>query len=186
MAGLRPMPVRASHGNRRRTVVNRRRHSYSCTMKAEAEADAGGEPLPQPPDAGVDGRKLRAAAQAVLDRLSQDLLGAPGVERDRMFGSVGLKVNGKFFAFVGREGRLILKLPPQQAADLVAAVHAHPVSIGRRRTREWVGLPMPVPPADTAEWERALADAHRYVAAITAPGTAGKTSSEESVERDPE
>lgn len=152
----------------------------------KAEADAGGEPLPQPPDAGVDGRKLRAAAQAVLDHLSQDLLGAPGVERDRMFGSDGLKVNGKFFAFVGREGRLILKLPPQQAADLVAAGHAHPVSIGRRRTREWVGLPMPDPPRDTAEWDRALADAHRYVAAITAPGTADKTSSEESIERDPE
>jgi hypothetical protein len=140
-----------------------------------SEADAAGEPSPQPPhadeapDAGVDGRKLRAAAQAVLDRLSGDYLGRPGVERDRMFGSEGLKVNGKFFAFVGREGRLILKLPARQAADLVAAGKAHPVTIGRRTTREWVGLPLPETPGDTAEWERALADAHGYVAAVTAP-----------------
>lgn len=147
-------------------VVSPRRHSYSWTMNGET--DAGGELSHQPPDAGVGGRRLRAEAQAVLDRLSTDYLGRPGVEPDRMFGSAGLKVNGRFFAFIGREGRLILKLPARQAADLVAAGKAHPVSIGRRTTREWVGLPMPDPPADTTEWERALADAHRYVAAVTA------------------
>jgi hypothetical protein len=119
--------------------------------------------------AGANGRRLRAAAQAVLDRLSGDYIVRPGVERDRMFGSDGLKVNGKFFAFIGREGRLILKLPARQAADLVAAGKAEPVTIGSRKTREWVGLPLPGAPGDTTEWKRALADAHSYVAAVTAP-----------------
>ena len=131
----------------------------------KTETESGGEP----PDAGANRRQLRAAAQAVLDRLSGDYIVRPGVERDRMFGSDGLKVNGKFFAFIGREGRLILKLPASQAADLVAAGKAEPVTIGSRKTREWVGLPMPGAPGDTAEWKRALADAHSYVAAVTAP-----------------
>ena len=130
-----------------------------------AETDSGGEP----PDDGANGRQLRAAAQAILDRLSGDYIDRPGVERDRMFGSDGLKVNGKFFAFIGREGRLILKLPASQAADLVATGKAEPVTIGGRKTREWVGLPMPGAPGDPAEWKRALADAHSYVAAVTAP-----------------
>lgn len=130
-----------------------------------AEADSRGEPAGD----GANGRQLRAAAQAVLDLLSGDHIVRPGVERDRMFGSDGLKVNGKFFAFIGREGRLILKLPAGQAADLVAAGKAEPVTIGSRKTREWVGLPMPGTPGDTAEWKRALADAHSYVAAVTAP-----------------
>jgi hypothetical protein len=129
------------------------------------ETESGGEP----PDAGANRRQLRAAAQAVLDRLSGDYIVRSGVERDRMFGSDGLKVNGKFFAFIGREGRLILKLPASQAADLVAAGKAEPVTIGSRKTREWVGLPMPGAPGDTAEWKRALGDAHSYVAAVTAP-----------------
>ena len=130
-----------------------------------AETESGGEP----PDAGANRRQLRAAAQAVLDQLSGDYIVRPGVESDKMFGSDGLKVNGKFFAFIGREGRLILKLPASQAADLVATGKAEPVTIGSRTTREWVGLPMPGTPGDPAEWKRALADAHRYVAAVTAP-----------------
>jgi hypothetical protein len=139
----------------------------------------GGEPSPQPSATDIDGRqKLRAAAQALLDRVSEDCLGRSGVERERMFGSEGLKVNGKFFAFIGREGRLILKLPARQAADLVAAGLAHPVAIGRRTTREWVGLPMPDPPGDTTEWQRVLADAHRHVAAVTAAGVPDKTTTE--------
>jgi len=80
----------------------------------------------------------RAAAQQLFDSLAQDLLELPDVEYARMFASEGLKVNGKFFAFPGAEGRLILKLP------------------------------LPLPASGSGEWPRLMADAHHFVEALTA------------------
>jgi hypothetical protein len=107
----------------------------------------------------------RAAAQKLFDSLAQDFLDLPGVGYARMFASNGLKVNGKFFAFPGNEGRLILKLPEAQANALVADELAEPVELGKRVMREWVGVPLPS--SGSGEWPRLMADAHRFVEALT-------------------
>ncbi|MGI8887449.1 MAG: hypothetical protein ACR2GB_00510 [Nocardioidaceae bacterium] len=59
------------------------------------------------PDAMLDATKRRCRRAASQDRfniLTTDYAGRPGVSRGRMFGSDGLRVNGKFFAFIGGEG----------------------------------------------------------------------------------
>jgi len=71
-----------------------------------------------------------------------------------------LLANGKFFAFVGRAGDLVLKLPEAQATALVEAGKASAVHAGRNATREWVSVPMPSG-RRADRWRELLADAYR-------------------------
>lgn len=117
-------------------------------------------------------RQCRRAAQQVFDELAVDYLGWPAVSRATMFGSEGLRVETKFFAFVGGDGQLIVKLPAAQAAALVSAGEASPVRAGRSVTREWVGVPrLDVPRGGDREavrrWRDLISDAYRYVASLT-------------------
>ena len=79
-----------------------------------------------------------------------------------MFGSSGLRTNGKIFAFVGTAGELVVKVPSDQASELVAE-GATRVRIGRNPAREWIGVPAQ-PDADRTDlWRDLLDDAYRYV-----------------------
>jgi len=108
----------------------------------------------------------RAAAQQVFDALALDYLDVANVSRGRMFGSEGLVVKGKFFAFVGREGQLIVKLPGPQASALVACGEATQVRAGRGTTREWVGIPTPAD-GRAGRWRDLVVAAYRYVLSQT-------------------
>ncbi|MHB8448868.1 MAG: hypothetical protein ACYDAQ_00110 [Mycobacteriales bacterium] len=121
--------------------------------------------------AAGDRRAVRAAAQRRFDTLPADHLNFPAVDEARMFASDVLRADGKFYAFIGRDGQLIVKLPQHQGAHLIGAGSAASVRVGDRTMREWVGIPMPsaADPADL--WSRLLADARRRVAALTAPPT---------------
>ncbi len=114
-------------------------------------------------------RERRRSAQRLLDGLAIDLLALPRVNIANMFGSDGLRVDTKFFAFVGRDGELVVKLPAARAAALVAAGEAHPIRTGRNTTREWVGVPCPGDHARPEPWPTLLTDAWRYVASLTSP-----------------
>ncbi len=115
----------------------------------------------------VDGRRLRRVeGQRLLDALAMEYLDRTEVRQASMFGSRGLRVNEKFFAFIGDDGRLIVNLPPPQAAALVRKGEATHVRAGRSITREWVGVPIPA--HDQPEpWRALLADAYRYVESLT-------------------
>lgn len=113
-------------------------------------------------------RFRRAAAQQVFDALALEYLDVVDVRRGRMFGSEGLLLNGKFFAFVGRDGQLIVKLSAVQAAALVAGGEATAVQAGRGATREWVGIPMPAD-GSAGRWRGLVADAYRYALSHTPP-----------------
>jgi hypothetical protein len=108
----------------------------------------------------------RAEAQAVLDELSAEYVGRPGISRSPMFGSVGLRLNGRFFAFIGREGVLVVKLPADLARPLVASGQAAAVRVGRNPTREWVGLSMPSD-GRSDEWAGHLAAAYQHAKSET-------------------
>jgi len=109
-----------------------------------------------------DRRARRAAAQEVFDVLAADYADLPGVGRARMFGSNGLRVGDRFFAFVGSDGELIVKLPAERAGALVDAGEASQVRIGRNPAREWVDLPRPAGHEVPEQWRDVLREAHRY------------------------
>jgi TfoX/Sxy family transcriptional regulator of competence genes len=105
-------------------------------------------------------RAERAASQKIFDTLATQYLQQPDVTQGPMFGSQGLLRNGKFFAFVGRTGDLVLKLPESRAAALVGSGEATAVRAGRNATREWVSVPRPA--RGTDRWSELLAQAYDH------------------------
>ncbi len=106
--------------------------------------------------------------RGLFDDLAVVHLGRPHVTMGRMFASEGLAVRGKIFAFVGRDGRLILKLPLARAEALKAEGVTEPVTLGGRTMREWVGVPLPVP--SPGAWPGLMDEAHAYVADLAGAG----------------
>ena len=91
-----------------------------------------------------------------------------------MFGSNGLRCRDSAFAFVGRDGNLIAKLPAAHA-PLVAEGKATATLAGRQTTREWVGIPSPGDGRGRMQECRDLiAASHRYVSLLgPSPSRAG-------------
>jgi hypothetical protein len=77
----------------------------------------------------------------------------------RKFGSNGLKVNGKLFAFVGRAGRLVVKLPKTRVAELAAARKGEPFDPGHGRVmKEWLCVT-----GAKVSWLELAREAHDFV-----------------------
>ena len=75
---------------------------------------------------------------AVFDPIVAEYTTRDDVELGRMFGSEGLSVRGKVFAFVGFSGGLFAKLPEARVGELIAAGDAEPAVMRDRPMREWV------------------------------------------------
>jgi hypothetical protein len=80
--------------------------------------------------------------------------GQPG----RKFGSNGLKVGGKLFALF-TQGTLVVKLPKDRVAELVASKVGTPFDPGHGRLmREWLTVV-----SSKASWAELAKEAHRFV-----------------------
>src|SRR3978361_1095205 len=92
----------------------------------------------------------------------QDLVeGAVGgpVTEGTMFGSKGLRTGTKFFAIWWHE-QLVVKLPAERLAELIAAGGGEPVEPREgRRMNVWILL------AETSEWPPLIEEARAFVAA---------------------
>ena len=75
------------------------------------------------------------------------------------FGSTGLKVHGKLFAFVSSKGQFVVKIPKARVEELVAAGEAEPFDPGHgRKMKEWAAIQ-----AATVDWIQLAREAHRFV-----------------------
>jgi TfoX/Sxy family transcriptional regulator of competence genes len=91
---------------------------------------------------------------AVVSQLGDD----PGITPAKMFGSEGLKINGKFFASLYK-GKLIVKLG-ERVDELAAAGKAEHFDPGMgRRMREWAE----VPPSTREEWVSLAEESRSFV-----------------------
>jgi hypothetical protein len=92
---------------------------------------------------------------AVVAELGDD----PGVTQAKMFGSAGLKIDGKFFASLYK-GRLIVKVGEQRVDELAAAEKGEHFDPGMgRRMREWAA----VEPSTREEWIALAAESRSFV-----------------------
>jgi hypothetical protein len=111
-----------------------------------------------------DRQLRRLQAQRGFDALAEELTELPDVDRAMMFGSKGIRARGRFLAFVGAAGQLVVKLPSARVAELVAVGTGSRVRIGRNLAAEWIGVPY-APDADGGDlWRLLLLEAYRYAA----------------------
>ncbi|MDY7105784.1 MAG: hypothetical protein S0880_31755 [Actinomycetota bacterium] len=107
-----------------------------------------------------DRRARRRRAQEGFDALATELEGLAGIDRAVMFGSRGIRHDGRFFAFVGADGQLVAKIAAPRVAELVASGAGAPVRVGRHPAREWVGVPWEAGAA--GRWRALLHEAHAH------------------------
>lgn len=93
----------------------------------------------------------------VIDALAGDRL----VTRGRMFGSAGLKVNGKVFAMLVK-GKFVAKLPRERVDQLVASGTGEYFNPGHGRLmKQWVALP-----GTEDQWVDLAKEARRFVGGV--------------------
>ena len=123
--------------------------------RSDPVADGADGPLA----AGATPVDAYAAGVTALHALVAELPSHPPVSHARMFNGDGVKVRAKFFAFVGRNGDLVAKLPADRVQELVAQRAGAPVVMGRRSMREWVRVPAE---AGVGVWSEVLDEAYRF------------------------
>lgn len=97
-----------------------------------------------------------------FEQVVQSYRGERGVTTARMFGSYGLKVNGKVFAMLYK-GQLVVKLPAARAAQLVSGGRGRYFSPGKGKVmKEWVAVTSP----PGAGWRRLADEAKAFVGAL--------------------
>jgi hypothetical protein len=88
--------------------------------------------------------------------------GQPGIAQAKMFGSAGLRSNGKVFACLFKD-KLVVKLPMERVESLVAAGTGARFDPGMgRQMKEWVELP----PTNADEWRRFAAESLAFVESL--------------------
>ena len=117
------------------------------------ERDSGGGP-------GDDRNHERERGRALLDECLPELLAKPDVSMGRLFGSDGVFVRGKLFAFVSTAGELVVKLPEARIDEL----RLDNMVMRGRPMREWASVPQSV---GVARWRTLVDEAHSYVELIT-------------------
>jgi len=104
-----------------------------------------------------------ARAHAIFDPIAAVYLAEPDVDIGPMFGSEGLRIRGKIFAFVGFQGGLVVKVPQARADEIVAAGTAERMTMREREMREW----LLVGRGERELWPVLIAEAFAYVDELT-------------------
>lgn len=108
-------------------------------------------------------RRASPVASGAMDTLFTPIVAAlqnnAGVSLARMFGSDGLKVNGKVFAMLVR-GNLVVKLPKERVDALINAKLGEYFDPGHGRLmKEWVAIK----PKAADQWLKLAKEAQRFV-----------------------
>ncbi|RXZ48613.1 hypothetical protein ESP57_06330 [Agromyces fucosus] len=105
-------------------------------------------------------RVEREAGRRRLDEMAPELLARPDVAIGRMFGSDGVSVRGKLFAFVANSGSLVVKLPEARIDEL----QLDNMVMRGRPMREWAVVPFD---DGVDRWREIAGEAHAFVDSIT-------------------
>lgn len=103
---------------------------------------------------------MYADAQEQFQTIMDNFDGASDVSRGKMFGSTGLKTNGKVFAMLVKD-RLVVKLPRARVEVLVAARRGLHFDPGHGRLmKEWISVGFE---AGESDWSSLVQEAKDYI-----------------------
>lgn len=105
-----------------------------------------------------------ARAHEIFDPIAERYLERPDVDIGPMFGSQGLRVRGKVFAFVGHLGGLVVKIPETRVTELDEQGVAARMVMRERAMREWATVPVDAGPR---RWDDLIGEAFAYLDEIT-------------------
>lgn len=92
--------------------------------------------------------------------LVEPMLTGPATTRSTMMGQPCVRQHGRFFAAVNRRDQMLLvKLPQERVAQLIAEGIGEPFAPAGRTFRQWVGLRDP----DRRRWKDLLEEARAFV-----------------------
>ncbi|MEO0362471.1 MAG: hypothetical protein AAF322_15235 [Pseudomonadota bacterium] len=94
-------------------------------------------------------------------------LAEPGVDLGKMLHAEALRIAGKAYAFLGKDG-MVAKLPAERVLALEDEGVGARVTMGKRTMREWAAIP----PEEAARWPDLAEEARRFVGGLTG-GAAG-------------
>ena len=85
---------------------------------------------------------MSQTSEELFNSFTKSFVSDPKISQSKMFGSPGLKINGKVFAFL-MKGKLVLKLPKEKVNDLITAREGKPFGHifapnNFRPMKEWV------------------------------------------------
>ncbi|MBM7503807.1 hypothetical protein ACFPER_10000 [Agromyces aurantiacus] len=104
----------------------------------------------------------RERGRVLLDEIAPSFLEREGVGFGRMFGSDGLSIRGKYFAFTSHLGDLVVKLD----RDRIGELGLENMVMRGRPMAEWAVVPLD---AGADRWREVADEAFAFVDAIT-PG----------------
>jgi hypothetical protein len=94
--------------------------------------------------------------------LVEPMLADPAITRSTMMGLPCVRHDGRFFASLDpRTESLLVKLPRERVAELIAEGGGEPFAPAGRTFREWIALRGP----DRERWRKFLDEAREYVIA---------------------
>jgi TfoX/Sxy family transcriptional regulator of competence genes len=74
----------------------------------------------------------------LANRIRELLAVERGVEEKRMFGGLAFLIDGKMSVAVSGHGGLMVRVPPDDTAQLLKRDHTEPMVMAGRETRGWV------------------------------------------------
>ena len=76
--------------------------------------------------------------EALATRIRQLVSDEPGLTEQRMFGGLAFLIHGNMAVGASSGGGLLLRVPPEQTAELAGRPHAHPFEMRGREMDGWL------------------------------------------------
>lgn len=95
--------------------------------------------MPAPILRGRHYRLYMACDEDLVNRL-REVLAGERVEEKRMFGGLAFLINGNMAVAASGRGGLMVRVPPDDTADLVSREHVEPMVMAGRDVRGWVRI----------------------------------------------
>ena len=94
--------------------------------------------------------------ERLADQLREFAAGTPGLSETRMFGGLAFLVNGHLAVAASGQGGLLVRVPPEHAAALLAEPDTHEFVMPGRRMAGWLRVEPPGVATDEAveRWAR--------------------------------